>query len=184
MCGEYGEKNGRPHFHALLFNVWFSDAEHFRGKGERAEFRSAQLERIWGHGGCVLGQVTYESAAYVTRYLIQDRNRVYVDSDGELRVARREFNQMSRDGGIGSTWWKRFGASDVVPDGQVVIRGRKGRAPRFYDKAMRRLDAHAFSLIVADRVEAAALRHGDQSPERLAAREAVALAALAQKRRE
>lgn len=132
----------------------------------------------------MLGQVTYESASYVSRYLIQDRNRVYVDVDGELRVARREFNQMSRDGGIGSTWWKKYGVTDVVPDGQIVVRGRKGRAPRFYDKAMKRLDAHAFALVVADRVEAAAARHADQSPERLAVREAVALAGLARKRRE
>lgn len=183
MCGEYGERNGRPHFHACLFNCWFSDAVHFRGEGDCAEYRSAQLERIWSHGGCVFGQVTPESASYVSRYLIQDRNRVYVDEEGELRVAVREFNQMSRRPGIGATWWKKFGVSDVVPDGQVVVRGRKGRAPRFYDKAMRRLDAHSFALVVADRVEAAAARHGDQSPERLVAREAVALAALAQKRR-
>lgn len=32
-------------------------------------FTSAELEKIWGKGFCIVGNVTYESAAYVARYV-------------------------------------------------------------------------------------------------------------------
>jgi len=33
MCGEYGENMGRPHYHAVFFNLRFADQLYFKSSG-------------------------------------------------------------------------------------------------------------------------------------------------------
>ena len=71
MCGEYGEKLGRPHYHACLFNFDFPDKElHTISKGNRV-YKSQALEKLWGLGHCWIGSVTPQSAAYVAGYVMK-----------------------------------------------------------------------------------------------------------------
>ena len=69
VTGEYGEKNKRPHWHAILFNYSPSDAvyKYSTHSGERV-FDSAELSSLWGKGNLEFGSVTIESAGYVARY--------------------------------------------------------------------------------------------------------------------
>lgn len=71
MCGEYGEKQGRPHYHACLFNFRFSDMRLWQERNGVKLYRSAELERLWPFGFCSVGEVTFESAAYVARYIMK-----------------------------------------------------------------------------------------------------------------
>ena len=72
-CGEYGETTGRPHYHAVLFGVRFEDQkEVVQGPGKPALFTSRQLDRLWQHGDCRIGAVTFESASYVARYCVKN----------------------------------------------------------------------------------------------------------------
>ena len=51
MCGEYGEDFSRPHFHALLFNCFFSDRKRIPGGASGSPlYRSDTLERLWPYG--------------------------------------------------------------------------------------------------------------------------------------
>lgn len=184
MCGEYGEKYQRPHFHACLFNTDFQDKKHLRGKGELQEFTSAELEKLWGKGGCVLGQVTFESAAYVARYMIVDTQRFHIDEDGVFTELTREFNHMSLRPAVGREWLERFGASDVAVDGNVVVRGHKAKAPRYYDQWLERRDPVDFERIVDERRAVALAQPArERSSRRLKTKETVARAALALKQR-
>jgi len=69
VTGEYGEKNKRPHWHAILFNFAPKDGQVI-GKTERGdEVRaSATLSKIWSFGRAEFGSVTFESAGYCARY--------------------------------------------------------------------------------------------------------------------
>ena len=73
-CGEYGENFGRAHFHAILFNFDFGDKEHWKTENGNRYYISEDLEKIWKHGHCIIGDVTFESAAYVARYCTKKIN--------------------------------------------------------------------------------------------------------------
>lgn len=68
-CGEYGENYGRPHFHLLVFNHWFTDSIYYSksSSGERL-YTSNTLNSIWNKGNCIIGRVSFASAYYVARY--------------------------------------------------------------------------------------------------------------------
>lgn len=69
-CGEYGPRTLRPHYHAIVFGWWPKDCKPYK-QNEVGDmlFTSKELEKIWGKGFCIVGNVTYESAAYVARYV-------------------------------------------------------------------------------------------------------------------
>jgi hypothetical protein len=72
MCGEYGPKLGRPHFHALLFGHDFSDRKLWSTTPAGSKlYRSAELEKLWDKGFSSVGDANFESAAYVARYIMK-----------------------------------------------------------------------------------------------------------------
>lgn len=189
MCGEYGDQLGRPHFHAALFGEGFrADRYVWRDFGSgRVSYRSPLLESVWPFGLSSIGELTRESAAYVARYVLKkvsgsgaEVHYEHVDREtGEIRDRSPEFVRMSLRPGIGAEWFARYGMSDFVPHDRVVFDGRIGRAPRFYDEQLRKLDPVLLDELKAARVVKARERASDNTPERLAVRERVAAARLA-----
>lgn len=182
-AGEYGEENFRPHYHALLFGVWFEDAKYWRmsGSGHKL-YRSTILEKLWPFGNSDIGRVTFQSAAYCARYIMKkqtgDCASFYdcIDPDtGEVFHREPEFNKMSLKPGIGGDWLRRF-KSDVYPRGVVVVDGKESSAPRYYDKMFKREDARGFADIQERRVASAYSRRLDDIDSRLAVREEVVVA--------
>lgn len=185
MGGEYGEKYGRPHFHALLFGVDFQDRQLYRASLQGHNlYTSPTLTSLWKHGLATVGELTFESAAYVARYVMKKKtgdgntkNYQIIDPEtGEIHVRKKEYNTMSRRPGIGSSWMEKY-AEDVYSNtGKVVIRGHQQNPPRYYDKLYKQIDqAHLEHLKYVRYLEAAA--HSEHhTPERLAVQEQVTLA--------
>lgn len=110
MCGEYGPKNGRPHYHACLFNIDFIDRVPAGKSGSGFMFyESATLTKLWGHGLATVQDLTTETASYTARYIMKkalgnDSLTKYqlVDPDtGEITQRRPEYAAMSLKPGIG-----------------------------------------------------------------------------------
>ena len=74
-CGEYGELNKRPHYHACIFGFDFPDKRLWKvtNSGHRL-YISESLDELWPFGFCTIGNVTFESAAYVARYIMKKVN--------------------------------------------------------------------------------------------------------------
>jgi hypothetical protein len=186
MAGEYGEQFGRPHFHACIFNFDFED-KYLWQKTESGSkiYRSAVLEELWPFGHSSIGEVNFQSAAYVARYIMKkvtggmaDQHYEEVNiSTGEITSRRPEFNKMSLKPGIGYDWYKRY-KTDVYPHDYVVVNGKKVKPPKFYDKKYADDHPWEFDQIVWEREKAARLRLEDNSDERLAVKEAVTVATL------
>ena len=70
-CGEYGEKNQRPHYHALIYNHDFSDKRLFKERKNIKLYTSKELEELWPYGFSTIGDVTFQSSAYVARYIMK-----------------------------------------------------------------------------------------------------------------
>lgn len=166
-CGEYGEKLKRPHHHACLFNFDFPDKELWDVRDGVRLYRSGLLEKLWPFGFSTVGEVTFESAAYVARYVTKKITGEKAASYyGSLEP---EYTTMSRRPGIASRWINQF-KRDVYPHDFVVIRdGRKCRPPKYYDRSYELTDPDQFGLIKRKRVERA-MASKDNSPDRLAAR--------------
>lgn len=132
-CGEYGEKGNRPHYHAILFNFDFPDKELFKMAGDNRLYTSRILENLWGMGHCIIGDVTFQSAAYVARYIT--KKVTGSDAESHYQGRKPEYITMSRRPGIGSDWFKKY-KSDVYPGDFVVINGKKVHPPKFYDNLL------------------------------------------------
>lgn len=157
QAGEYG-KLGRPHHHAVLFNCGFPDRVLLkRAPSGSFIFRSALLESLWPHGFSSVGEVTFESAAYVARYTLKKLApgcpELHDVASGEGVVP--PYLTMSRRPGIGAGWYEKFSA-DVFPRDVLVTRGGVlSKPPRFYDERFRREDPEGFAALKARRISAA-----------------------------
>lgn len=189
-CGEYGDKNARPHYHVLLFNCGFPDRV-LIGKNGRDEslYTSAELRRLWDFGFNVIGDVTFDSAAYVARYVMKKvtgaqsaAHYEVIDGDGVVYERIPEFAVMSRRPGIGSEYYIRYG-NEVRNHDSVVIDGREVRPPRFYDTRTERIDEPLLDVIKRKRRRMAVLNKADNTPARLAVKEKIATIGFQKKER-
>lgn len=146
-CGEYGDENFRPHYHAILFNCDFEDKVPWK-RNERGDmlYRSSLLEALWPYGHSSLGAVTFESCGYVARYTLKkkhgpqaSRYTVVCPETGEIIFEREpEFGDMSRFPGIGRPWIERFGDHTLSHD-FIVMNGKKLRPPKYYDAYLEKI---------------------------------------------
>lgn len=191
MCGEYGENFSRPHYHACIFGIMFDDLEQIGTSPAGSPiYRSRILEKLWPFGYSSVGEVTFESAAYVARYVMkkqtgQAAKAHYRDVDlstGEVIDKTPEFNRMSLKPGIGAGWYSKF-KSDVFPHDRVVINGVECQPPKFYDRLLKRDSPLEFEAIQFERELDARLRSKDNTAERLAVKAEVVAARLSRLKR-
>lgn len=191
-CGEYGDKEGRPHYHALIFGYDFPDKEIWREtKDGHKLYMSAELDALWNKGISVIGEVSFQSAAYTARYIMkkktgpqaEDHYRRVDPETGEIYQLTPEYVTMSRRPGIGKGWTDEF-SGDAYPSDFIVVDGKKQRPPRFYDKQLEEFDDELHRSIKRGRKAAARVHAENNSPERLRVREKIQLAKLEKLERE
>lgn len=190
MCGEYGEQFGRPHYHSITFNCHFPDQRAWKRERENTLYTSETLTGLWGNGHASIGSVTFQSAAYVSRYIMKkvtgdlaaDHYEWMDPETGEFHQRRPEFTQMSRRPGIGGAWFDKF-KDDVFPNDFVLLNGKKLTPPRFYTNQYEILYPEEVALIKADRRKRGLLRASDNTPARLRVKAEVRDARLKQLKR-
>lgn len=84
-CGEYGERTHRPHFHLIAFGYCPSDLETLYTKDGITYYRSESLQKIWGLGNVLVGDMNFRTCAYVARYCMKKIN----DPDCFLLTSRK-----------------------------------------------------------------------------------------------
>jgi len=188
-CGEYGEQNNRPHYHAILFGFDFNDKTLFSKKNGNLLFRSNTLEKAWKFGFSTIGTVTFESCAYVARYVMKkrkgkpeqvDANGIsnaehyrLVDADtGETFDVEPEFCTMSLKPGIGANWFDLYSDSDLDKD-YLTIAGVKHKLPNYYDYLLKRENENAFNLRKGKRIHEMRKKALEYTPDRLVVKEKV-----------
>lgn len=172
-CGEYGGQRNRPHYHAAVFGFDFPDKEFAEiTPAGNYLYHSPSLNRIWSHGNCFIGALTFESAAYVARYIVDKKlgeQASYYQEEG----IEPEFVRMSRRPGIGSTWYEKY-QSDIFPRGYAVIRGGiKSSVPRYYSNKYDLSNPLSMKQIKELRKDAMAKQWRNNTPQRLRIRERI-----------
>ena len=115
-CGEYGARTSRPHYHALLFGFSFPDQVHWSTRDGYPVWKSDSLQTIWGLGQTEIGSVTFESAAYVSRYMLKKFKGDAESKAAHYRGREPEYATMSLKPSIGKEWFEKFGTETYIID--------------------------------------------------------------------
>lgn len=178
-CGEYGDKNRRPHYHACLFNYDFPDKKLWSTQNKIRLYTSEILEATWQHQGfCTIGDVTFQSAAYVARYIMKkitgeraaDHYKFIDPETGEVFDLEPEYTSMSKKPGLGKGWFEKY-SSDVFPSDQIIINGKKSKPPRYYDSQYEIVNPDDLTAILKTRRSEGRKHKKNNTPERLKTRE-------------
>lgn len=182
-CGEYGDRKGRPHYHAALFGWDFPDMYPI-GRGEKGHtyYASAELQKLWPKGHSMIGELTFETAAYIARYITKkvnghaaDQHYEVIDIEtGECIDRKKEYATGSQ--GLGAGWLKKFKKEVVDNDFCYLDRGNKivkVKVPRYYDKVMELENPEWFLARKMAREASIDKNHPDLTWERLLVREEV-----------
>jgi hypothetical protein len=99
------------------------------------------------------------------------------EKTGEITNRTPEFNHMSLKPGIGAKWLEKY-HTDVYPNDYVVIRGKKVKPPKYYDKKWAKEYPIEFDMIQFERESKAKENYLENFDDRLKVREQVAAARL------
>lgn len=130
-CGEYGEKSWRPHYHAVIL-------------GDRPSKK--ELTKLWGFGLVDVGELSYDSAAYVSGYV---QKKLYGKMADDVYQGREPaFSLMSKNFG---QKYIEMNKSQLLAYQFVTVRGVKMSLPRYYLKKLK--DELPEELLEAKRLE-------------------------------
>ena len=156
LCGEYGDKTHRPHYHIALFNYppCIGKGATYHGKRYMPCTcpNCSTLTKLWGKGHIYLGKLEQQSAQYICGYVVKkltqddtDRNTEQRKKTGTLLNGRHpEFARMSNRNGIGYEYAKQFGqdikqhikkVSDIPPF--LIHNGKKWPLGRYLMNVIR-----------------------------------------------
>lgn len=178
-CGEYGDRFGRPHYHALLFGAEVSRDVRLPG----GAYESEVVADCWKMGKHYADEVTPASAAYCAGYVAKkfgavgrgEERAVWDPESGELVEWQRPFARMSNRPGLGVPFLEKYGR-DLLR-GFAVRDGRKLPLPRYYREWLearypdRVLELRRGLTKVMQKRERSEFWYGEDSPRRMVARE-------------
>lgn len=103
LCGEYGTRTGRAHYHAVLFGAEMTDSD--------------AIESSWGHGYVQVSPLTLKRARYAARYVTKKLIGHSSYADGRLP----EFQTSSLRPGLGAHRARMIGRSLMRENGTPMV---------------------------------------------------------------
>jgi hypothetical protein len=166
---EFKPQLGRPHYHSILYGIQWNDLEEFkRTKAGELIYKSETLNKLWGKGFCSIGNLTFESCAYVARYVMKKVNgdmakehyKKEVDicpNTGQINNIdlTPEYITMSRNPAIAKEYFSDYQDEIIATDSLLL--NRKGqtypvRPPRYFSKIIEKSNPNALAHIKTERL--------------------------------
>lgn len=171
LCGEYGDKSARPHYHICLMGCRLDDLTFYKSSElgfnyynskfldscwtdstySHKEFNDETNQFVGQKGYIVVAPLTWESAAYTARYVMKKRNgkeKDFYENNGIIS----EFTQMSK--GIAKDYYKDNRDAIYEYDEIIVSTAngaKKFKPSRFFDTLYRIDNETDFERIKANR---------------------------------
>lgn len=130
---EYG-KNGKKHWHLIIFNFDFPDKQYFTTKKGNKLFTSPWLETKWKFGFNTIGDVDEGTALYQAQYTQKDITNGNADTEKKAKSNHR---------GIGLPWFEQNYAQ-VMQLGYVPNNGFKNPFPRTFERRAHKHFSHFY----------------------------------------
>jgi hypothetical protein len=162
--GEYGDNFGRPHYHLAVLNFKPLDLKYHNTNynNDCQTYRSPSIEKLWGKGYVVIGDLTAESASYVARYVTKkingkDKDFHYNQIDpetGEIVTMLQEFATMSRRPGIGMPFLSKY--PEDCSHGTMLLHKQHGvmhkRTPKYFENKLAEINPTLVEQLKAKRL--------------------------------
>lgn len=146
-AGEYGSRTRRPHYHICVFNLPIQDLEYYSHnfQGDTL-YNSPELEKLWGKGYVVIGELTWETAAYTARYVVKKfKGKEALDFYESMGNVLPEFSLSSRKPGLGGAYFDEHKEEiykyDRIQLPSSVSRNGSVTVPRYFDKLLEKYQA-------------------------------------------
>lgn len=130
---EYG-KNGKKHWHLIVFNWRPSDLERFSEKNRLVLYTSETLGRMWPFGFSTVGDVSEASAMYQAQYCEKDYKNGNSHSEKKAH---------SRHSGIGKPYFLKH-YEQILQLGYVPFCGKKMPIPRYFQRLAHKHYCHFY----------------------------------------
>ena len=117
-CGEYGDRFGRPHYHAIIFGLGTPDTK--------------LIQQNWNKGYVKVGTLTYQSCRYVAGYVqkkLYGKDSKYYEDNGLVPP----FSRCSK--GLGLDYVDKYW-NKLYSMGRVTVGGVPMALPRYYTKKL------------------------------------------------
>ncbi|UPW41250.1 replication initiator protein [Sigmofec virus UA08Rod_4769] len=151
-CGEYGEKYGRPHHHAILFGFQFPDLTPIYENGKKY-YTSAILTKLWPFGIHRIGECTYNSCAYVSRYVTKKMN---CSNSNEYYNGRKpEYVTYSTKPVLGANYFLK-NHEEIVNCQEISVYADKlykCHMPKSYDNLYKKINKDKYEQMKEERVK-------------------------------
>ena len=125
LCGEYGSKKKRPHFHCLIFGYIFDDLRFFYEKKGIKYYLSETLSKLWNNGYVLVQRIDDNCLKYVTKYM-----QKLVSYDDKTV---KPFVAMSNRPGIAFNYVEKLKEDN---SDNIFLNGRRYRYPRYFLKKL------------------------------------------------
>lgn len=159
-CGEYGswENSHRPHYHVILYGLDFDNIPDKKEVGiselRQKVYTAPLIARHWPHGFISFGNVSWQSCAYVARYVTKKALDPASDAVNRKCQLQPEFCVMSRRPGIGQKYLDEH--PDCLNFTKVAIPTKDGAReisiPKYFVKSLESTDPEKYDKIMSDRM--------------------------------
>lgn len=157
-CGEYGDKTLRPHYHFAAFDFHIPDLRPFKQVAGGWYFLSDALRDCWKHGHVVVAPLSWQSAAYIARYVtkkMHGSNRrdkgTFNPDTGELDLYAQQRAFQSK--GLGLPFYLEHFSEIWDLDGCLYNGKYMVKPPRYYMKQLEKTDPDRALSIKLNRLE-------------------------------
>lgn len=130
---EYG-KNGKKHWHLIVFNFSFRDKEVHTYSNSIPLYKSSKLNQLWPYGFSTVGDVSEASAMYQAQYMEKDYK------NGNITNGKKS---QSRHSGLGKPFFLK-NYKQILSLGYVPFSGRKLPVPRYFQKLAHKHYCHYY----------------------------------------
>lgn len=163
-AGEYGSQTQRPHYHAAMLNMPIAPEEMKKiGNNKQGDelWECPRISEIWGKGYVTIGKLTWQSAAYVARYITKKQIGKESEKWYQSQGIEKEFVRMSRNPGIGmpAILSNSISIDKIMQEDKIRVAKKIGtldmKVPQYFNRAYRAMEPEQMEIIEKKRQERA-----------------------------
>jgi hypothetical protein len=159
-CGEYGDKTGRAHYHAILFNM---DIPNLKKDGKTKDghqlMKSDWLTKLWGKGKCNFSIINTKTPMnYCAKYVQKIPKTKKYKETWNLKNPGKEFpfQLSSRNPGLGHDYFTKWKENIYRIKGIKIpneTRMQHFTIPRYFDTLLKRYHPEEYETQMEERIQ-------------------------------